>query len=74
MRQVQQQAKSRYAHAQVDGLLWFWPQGVKPTAARHQFDDRPRFPSPFDRGHAGTLARLSPVARHAGAARTVLIE
>ena len=47
-RQVQEQAKSRYAHAQVDGLLWFWPQGEKPVAARHQVDDRLRFLAPFD--------------------------
>jgi len=47
-RQVQEQAKSRYAHAQVDGLLWFWPQGEKPVAARHSVDDRLRFLAPFD--------------------------
>ena len=35
VRQVQEHAKSRYAHAQVDGLLWFWPQDEKPMAARH---------------------------------------
>jgi uncharacterized protein len=48
VRQVQEHAKSRYAHAQVDGLLWFWPQGEKPTAARHTVDDRLRFLAPFD--------------------------
>jgi uncharacterized protein len=47
-RQVQEHAKSRYAHAQVDGLLWFWPQGEKPVAVRHPVDDRLRFLSPFD--------------------------
>ncbi len=47
-RQVQEQAKSRYAHAEVDGLLWFWPQGEKPAAARHTVDDRLRFLAPFD--------------------------
>jgi uncharacterized protein len=41
-------AKSRYAHAQVDGLLWFWPQGEKPVAARHPVDERLRFLAPFD--------------------------
>jgi len=30
VRQFQEHAKSRYAHAQVDGLLWFWPQGENP--------------------------------------------
>jgi uncharacterized protein YcaQ len=48
VRQIQQHAKSRYAHAKVDGVLWFWPQGEKPTAARHRGDDKLRFLSPFD--------------------------
>jgi uncharacterized protein len=47
-RQLQQDAKSRYAHTQVDGLLWFWPQGEKPAAARYAVGDRLRFLSPFD--------------------------
>jgi uncharacterized protein YcaQ len=48
VRQVQQQAKSRYAHGQVDGRLWFWPEGESPLAARHSVDDRLRFLAPFD--------------------------
>lgn len=48
LRQVQERAKSRYAHAEVDGLLWFWPQGEKPASARHQVDDKLRFLTPFD--------------------------
>jgi uncharacterized protein YcaQ len=48
VRQVQAHARSRYAHAQVEGRLWFWPRGEKPTAARHRADDRLRFLSPFD--------------------------
>jgi len=48
VRQFQEHAKSRYAHAQVDGLLWFWPQGENPRAVRHQVDDRLRFLAPFD--------------------------
>lgn len=48
IRQLQQQAKSRYAHAQVDGVLWFWPQGDKPTAARSPIDNTLRFLAPFD--------------------------
>src|SRR6266566_469552 len=48
VRQLQEHAKSRYAHAQVDGLLWFWPQGENPWAVRHQVDDRLRFLAPFD--------------------------
>ncbi len=47
-RQVQENATSRYGHAQVDGVLWFWPQGESPAAARHQVDDRLRFLAPFD--------------------------
>jgi uncharacterized protein YcaQ len=47
-RQAQEQAKSRYAHSQVDGRLWFWPQGEKPVAARNPIDDRLRFLAPFD--------------------------
>jgi uncharacterized protein YcaQ len=48
LRQVQEHAASRYARAQVDGVLWFWPHGENPAAARHQVDDRLRFLAPFD--------------------------
>jgi uncharacterized protein YcaQ len=48
MRQVQEDAKSRYPHAQIDGVLWFWPQDEKPTAARNRIDDKVRFLAPFD--------------------------
>lgn len=48
VRQVHENAKSRYAHSQVDGLLWLWPQGEKPMAARRKIDDRLRFLAPFD--------------------------
>ena len=48
VRQVQEDAKSRYAHALVDGRLWFWPQDEKPAAARHTVDGRLRFLAPFD--------------------------
>jgi uncharacterized protein len=48
VRQAQEHAKSRYVHAQVDSLLWFWPHGESPVAARHQVDDRLRFLAPFD--------------------------
>ena len=47
-RQIQEHAKSRYPHAQVDGQLWFWPQGEKPAAARHRVDDKLRILAPFD--------------------------
>ena len=48
IRQIHEHARSRYAHAEVDGLVWFWPQGEKPMAARYQVDDRVRFLTPFD--------------------------
>jgi hypothetical protein len=48
VRQIQEHAKSRYAHAQIDGLLWFWPVDEKPMAARHAVDERLRFLAPFD--------------------------
>jgi uncharacterized protein YcaQ len=48
-RRIQEQADSRYAHARVDGLLWFWPRGENPASARHQVDDdRLRLLAPFD--------------------------
>ena len=48
VQQVQKDAKSRYAHAQVDGMLWFWPRGENPMASHHQVDDKLRFLAPFD--------------------------
>ena len=48
IRQLQEHAKSHFAHTEVDGLLWFWPQGENPMAARHAVDDRLRFLAPFD--------------------------
>jgi uncharacterized protein len=48
VRQIQEQAKSRYAHAEVNGLLWFWPRRENPLAGRHQVDEKLRFLSPFD--------------------------
>ena len=46
--QLQAHAKSRYAHAKIDGVLWFWPQHEDPAASRHLVDDRLRFLAPFD--------------------------
>src|SRR5207244_1229114 len=46
--QLQQHSKSRYAHAEVDGRLWFWPQNENVISARHSIDDRLRFLAPFD--------------------------
>jgi uncharacterized protein YcaQ len=47
-RQVQEHARSRYAHAEVDGVVWFWPEGEKPASARHRVDEKLRFLAPFD--------------------------
>jgi uncharacterized protein len=48
VRQVQELAQSRYAHAEVDGRLWLWPQGERPAATSHAVDDKLRFLAPFD--------------------------
>jgi uncharacterized protein len=45
IRQVQEQATSRYAHAEVDGVQWFWPRGEKTAGV---VDDKLRFLAPFD--------------------------
>jgi uncharacterized protein len=48
VRQVQERARSRYAHAEVDGRLWYWPQDERPASVRHSVDERLRFLAPFD--------------------------
>jgi uncharacterized protein YcaQ len=48
VRQVREQAESRYASAKVEGYLWFWPKGENPASTRHRVDDRLRFLTPFD--------------------------
>ena len=48
LRQLQEHAKSRYAHAQVAGRTWFWPHDENPVAARHSVDGKLRFLAPFD--------------------------
>jgi uncharacterized protein YcaQ len=48
VRQIQDNAKLRYAHAWVDGLVWFWPQGESPFSSRHTVEDKLRFLAPFD--------------------------
>jgi uncharacterized protein YcaQ len=47
-RRLREQARSRYAHAEVEGRLWFWPADENPRSARHRVDDRLRFLTPFD--------------------------
>lgn len=46
--QLLEHATTRYAHAPVEGVLWFWPRGENPMASRHMVDDRLRFLAPFD--------------------------
>jgi len=48
IRQLCEQAKSRYAHAEVDRQLWFWPRGENPASVRHRVDEQLRFLTPFD--------------------------
>jgi uncharacterized protein YcaQ len=48
VRQVHENARSRYAHARVDGVLWFWPPDENPAAVRRRVDDKLRFLTPFD--------------------------
>jgi len=48
LRELQEGAGSRYAHAEVDGVSWFWPSDENPAAPRHGVDDRMRFLTPFD--------------------------
>ena len=48
VRRLQDDARSRYAHADVDGRRWFWPRGENPGAARDRVDGRLRFLTPFD--------------------------
>lgn len=47
VRHLQKHCTSRYAHAQVDGRLWVWPQDENHLAAL-PVDDRLRFLTPFD--------------------------
>jgi uncharacterized protein YcaQ len=41
-------ARKRLAHARVDGVDWFWPDGEDPRAYAAAVDDRVRFFAPFD--------------------------
>jgi uncharacterized protein YcaQ len=40
--------RERLAHATVDGVLWCWPAGESPRAARHAPTDTVRLLAPFD--------------------------
>lgn len=48
IQQLHEHATSRYAHARIDGVLWFWPSDENPVAGGHRVDDRLRFLAPFD--------------------------
>ena len=41
-------AKSRLAHARVDGVEWYWPADERPRSARHATRDEVRLFTPFD--------------------------
>jgi uncharacterized protein YcaQ len=45
-RTIRERAGARYAHAEVDGVTWFWPRAEDP--ARHRVDESLRFLTPFD--------------------------
>lgn len=47
LRQARKDAESLFAHAEVEGQVWFWPLDEKPGAAR-PVADRVRFLAPFD--------------------------
>ena len=41
-------AKRRLAHARIDGVEWYWPEGEHPQAARDAIDGDVRLLAPFD--------------------------
>ena len=41
-------AKQRLAHAQVEGIEWYWPAEERPQSARWRLDDEVRLLTPFD--------------------------
>ncbi|MDY0743536.1 crosslink repair DNA glycosylase YcaQ family protein [Paucibacter sp. R3-3] len=41
-------ARTRYAHAIVDGQTWYWPADENPRSKRHAPDERLRLLAPFD--------------------------
>jgi uncharacterized protein len=41
-------AEERSAHACIDGVDWYWPEGERPEAYRDSVDDRVRLLAPFD--------------------------
>ncbi|MNV53260.1 hypothetical protein D3C71_1453990 [compost metagenome] len=47
-REVVKAARSRYGHAVVDGITWFWPADENPVSRRHQPEEGVRLLAPFD--------------------------
>ncbi len=47
-REVLKTAKSRYGHASINGVSWFWPADENPLARRHAPDEQLRLLAPFD--------------------------
>jgi uncharacterized protein YcaQ len=47
-RAVAKAAASRYGHARVDGVDWFWPADENPTSRRHRPEPTLRLLAPFD--------------------------
>jgi len=41
-------AKSRHAHARIDGIDWYWPAGENPASRRHRLLERVYLFAPFD--------------------------
>jgi len=48
IQKLQEQAKARYAHAEIDRQMWFWPQDENAASVRHGVDEQLRFLTPFD--------------------------
>nr|WP_295081641.1 crosslink repair DNA glycosylase YcaQ family protein [uncultured Roseateles sp.] len=48
VKRVQAQAKKLFAHTQVAGHTWFWPEDEDPRSRRWQLDEELRFLAPFD--------------------------
>lgn len=47
-RAVAKAAASRYGHAQVDGVDWYWPADENPASRHHRPGSTVRFLAPFD--------------------------
>jgi uncharacterized protein len=41
-------AKQRLAHARIENIDWYWPEGDKPISARWRLDENVRLLTPFD--------------------------